>query len=216
MMAVRPTKKEVLAAFRTQEILAAARSLMGVKPFEAVTMDDIAQAAGVAKGTIYLYFPSKNDLMQAILAKTGENLLQELEVILDTDLSPRDKLQQVLSLLVHHLEQEKVLFPIYLQELGTGLEGGGKKRPSWFREVESKIVAHITQLFVAGMAQGQFLPFNPRLLTYLLRGLIQATGFYQMMEGCPNIVQEALPVLCTLILCGLAPRPEVSQEVERR
>ena len=50
------TKKEVVAAFRTGEILAAARGLMDRQGADAITMDEIAQAAGVAKGTLYLYF----------------------------------------------------------------------------------------------------------------------------------------------------------------
>ncbi len=125
MKAARQSKREVVAAFRTREILAAARRLMGLNSSEAVTMDDIAQAAGVAKGIIYLYFSSKNELLQALLSQTGENLPQDLEAILTTNLSPRDKLQQVLTLLVHHLERERILFSIYLPGLRAGEAGGG-------------------------------------------------------------------------------------------
>ncbi len=54
------TKKEIVTAFRTQEILAAARQLLDQRGLEAMTMEEIAAAAGVAKGTVYLYFQSKD------------------------------------------------------------------------------------------------------------------------------------------------------------
>jgi AcrR family transcriptional regulator len=74
----RTTKKEVVTAFRTREILAAARKLMEQRGLEAVTMEEIAGAAGVAKGTIYLYFPSKDDLIQALITQVGESLLRDI------------------------------------------------------------------------------------------------------------------------------------------
>jgi len=61
------TKKEMVTTFRTREILAAARRVMEDHGLEAVTMEEIALAAGVAKGTIYLYFSGKDELIQALV-----------------------------------------------------------------------------------------------------------------------------------------------------
>ena len=73
--ALKPTKKEIVTEFRTREILAAARRLMQSRGVEAVTMEEIAAAAGVAKGTVYLYFQGKEDLIQALISQVGENIL---------------------------------------------------------------------------------------------------------------------------------------------
>jgi hypothetical protein len=61
------------------------------------------------------------------------------------------------------------------------------------------------------MEAGQFISANPRLLTFLLRGLVRAVGFYQLVEGKDDAVNEARPVLLTLLSSGLsrqAPSPE--------
>jgi len=50
---------------------------------------------------------------------------------------------------------------------------------------------------------GQFIPANPRLLTFLIRGLVRATGYYQKAEGQTDAAKEALPVILTLISSGL-------------
>ena len=42
-------------------------------------MDEIAGAAGLAKGTLYLYFQSKDDLIEALISQVGENILLDLE-----------------------------------------------------------------------------------------------------------------------------------------
>ena len=79
---LKATKKEIVTAFRTREILAAARSLLEQRGPEAMTMEEIAAAAGVAKGTVYLYFQSKDDLILALITQVGENIIQDVEASL--------------------------------------------------------------------------------------------------------------------------------------
>ena len=71
------TKKDVVTEFRCSEILRAARSVFASKGYQAATVDDIAEFAGVAKGTIYCYFPSKFELFIGVL-RGGMQELQEL------------------------------------------------------------------------------------------------------------------------------------------
>ncbi|HEX8395031.1 MAG TPA: TetR/AcrR family transcriptional regulator [Longimicrobium sp.] len=55
---------------RPGEIVEAALELFVTKGFTATRMDEIARAAGVTKGTLYLYFPSKEDLFRAVVHET--------------------------------------------------------------------------------------------------------------------------------------------------
>lgn len=204
-LAPKPTKKEIVTAFRTQEILAAARRVMEQRGLEAVTMEEIATAAGVAKGTIYLYFQGKEDLIQALVSQTGENLLKDLEAILGIPEAPGEKLRQAVTMLLGYLERERALFPVYARDLQRGdrpLRKGERGRPQ-VRELEEKFVALLTRLFSEGIQAGQFVQANPRLLTFLLRGLLRAVGYYQMAEGAKDAVKEALPVFLTLLSSGL-------------
>jgi AcrR family transcriptional regulator len=61
---------------RPQEILEAALAVFAEKGLSAARMDDIAARAGVTKGTIYLYFPSKNDVFKALLSATVSERLK--------------------------------------------------------------------------------------------------------------------------------------------
>ncbi|HWP18335.1 MAG TPA: TetR/AcrR family transcriptional regulator [Burkholderiaceae bacterium] len=54
---------------RPQELLDAALQLFVEKGFAATKMDDVASRAGVSKGTVYLYFPSKEELLKAVIRR---------------------------------------------------------------------------------------------------------------------------------------------------
>jgi len=208
IVAPKATKKEVLTAFRTREILAAARNLLEQRGLEAMTMEEIAATAGVAKGTLYLYFQSKDDLIQALITWVGENILQDVKNVIKTPGDPQEKLTRMVSVLLEYLNRERLLFPIYAREL---LRGERRSRPGFwqqYQDLEEEFVDLVTQLFAAGIAAGRFIPANPRLLTFLIRGLVRATGYYQKAEGQADAAQEALPVILTLLASGLVREPQ--------
>ena len=63
-----PSKEDVVAEFRRRSIIQAACHVFGEKGFEPATVDAIAEAAHVAKGTVYLYYPSKQAIYDAVYA----------------------------------------------------------------------------------------------------------------------------------------------------
>lgn len=209
----RTTKKEMVTAFRTGEILAAARNLMERRGLGAVTMEEIAGAAGVAKGTIYLYFPSKDELIQALITQVGEKLLSDIEAIVKAPGSPPEKVHRVATLLLDCLIKERALYPTYARD--SQRAGHGPARGYWrqLQDREEKFFGLVTPIFAQGIAAGQFIPANPRLLTFMLRGMVRGVGYYQMTEGKEEAVKEALPVLLTLLSSGLSPQPPSPAEV---
>jgi AcrR family transcriptional regulator len=62
----RVQRTELAKAARREEILDAARQVFAERGFRGTTIADIAEAAGIALGTIYLYFPSKEDVFAAL------------------------------------------------------------------------------------------------------------------------------------------------------
>jgi AcrR family transcriptional regulator len=173
-----------------------------------MTMEEIAAAAGVAKGTLYLYFQSKDNLIQALLTMVGENILRDLETTLQAAGTPPEKLKRIVTVLLEYLNRERVLFPIYARELLRGRQES--RRGFWrrYQELEERFVTLVTDLFAEGIAAGQFIPANPRLLTFLIRGLVRATGYYQRSEGQVDAAKEALPVILTLLSSGLIQEPQ--------
>jgi AcrR family transcriptional regulator len=70
----RTQRAEIAKAARREEILDAARRVFAERGFKGTTVADIAEVAGIALGTVYLYFPSKDDVFAA-LSKRFKELL---------------------------------------------------------------------------------------------------------------------------------------------
>ena len=64
---------------RPQELLAAALDLFVERGFAATRLDDVARAAGVSKGTLYLYFCSKEELFKAVVRESVLPIIGEAE-----------------------------------------------------------------------------------------------------------------------------------------
>jgi AcrR family transcriptional regulator len=71
--ATRQRRKEA----RPQELLDAALNLFAEKGFAATRSEEVAQRAGVSKGTLYLYYPSKEDLFKAVVRQNLSSLIAE-------------------------------------------------------------------------------------------------------------------------------------------
>jgi len=198
---VRKTKKEVVTAFRTREILNAARRVMEHRGLEA-TMEEIAAAAGLAKGTLYLYFPGKEELVQALMSQVGENMISDTEAILNTHETPPEKLRQVVAMLVGYLEREGFLFPVYAREIVVGERPARPDHWRVIRELEEKFIILLTHFFAEGAAQGYFTSGDSRLLAFMIQGLARAVGYYQMKGASRDEMQEALPLLVNVISQG--------------
>src|SRR5438874_5209838 len=96
-MASSKSKDEVVSEFRIRSIQEAAMRVIARKGMSAATMNDIAAEAGVAKGTIYLYFRDRDELV----AKTFETAIGQLHARIDAALAvdqPFDeKLRAIIS-----------------------------------------------------------------------------------------------------------------------
>jgi AcrR family transcriptional regulator len=80
-------KRQVVLEFRRSEILSAATKVFGSKGFEGTRMEDIAAEADLAKGTVYVYFQSKDEIYEAVVEQVLAEILAltELQVALATD-----------------------------------------------------------------------------------------------------------------------------------
>lgn len=115
---VRQRRKEA----RPQELLAAALELFVERGFKATRSEDVAARAGVSKGTLYLYYPSKEELLKAVVRENLGALIREGADIAD---GFEGDTQALLSLLMHTWWERigetpaSGIFKIILTEMGN-------------------------------------------------------------------------------------------------
>lgn len=76
-----------------ENILKIAREIFSKYGFKKTTLDDIANAVRKGKSSLYYYFNSKEDLFQAVIMKEVDILARELEIVINRNTDPVDKLR---------------------------------------------------------------------------------------------------------------------------
>ena len=125
-------RQQVLTDFRRSEILAAAAKVFGLKGFDATRMLDIANAAKLAKGTLYLYFPSKDAIYQGVI----EQAIAELSVLSEEHMKREadfaGKLGAFIRVRIAYWHEQQSLYRVILS---LSREGQSKKRSiAWQRK----------------------------------------------------------------------------------
>ncbi|KQT12254.1 TetR/AcrR family transcriptional regulator [Ramlibacter sp. Leaf400] len=91
-VAARPSFKEQMLAAREEAIIQNVNRLLAEKGFDAMTVDEVAAAVGIAKASLYKHFPSKEDLAAAAMVRVMRRAQQFLSEI-DPQLPVQDKLK---------------------------------------------------------------------------------------------------------------------------
>jgi len=94
VVAPKPSFKEQMLVAREEAIILAVNKLLAEKGFEAMTVDEVAAAVGIAKASLYKHFPSKEDLAAAAMVRIMKRT-QDFMATLPADAEPLGKLKAV-------------------------------------------------------------------------------------------------------------------------
>jgi AcrR family transcriptional regulator len=117
------TRKDVVTEFREAEILAAARHIFARRGFADASMEEISHAAGLAKGTLYLYYGSKQELYRAAVRAGLTELSEALEGALQAAPSLGARIEAYVTTKVAYFEEHHDFFQMYLAEFGHAASG---------------------------------------------------------------------------------------------
>jgi len=107
-------KQKIVAEFRRSEILAAATKVFASKGFEATRMEEIAKVAGLAKGTLYLYFQSKDAIYQAVVQQAVSTLAKLTEEHVGKESEFAGKLAAFIAVRIAFWHEQQRLYRIIL------------------------------------------------------------------------------------------------------
>ena len=192
---------------RAPEILEAALASFAEKGFAGTRMDDIAARAGITKGTIYLYFKSKEELFKALARQSiGERILAITQQLEGADGSAAEQLRFVLTTLGHFAStSDRVVLPrVLLAEAGNFPE----LAEFWRKEIIDRGLGLFTMIVKRGIARGEFRKVAPghaaRLCVAPLLVLILWRTLFARFDAEPYDYQGLIETHVTTLLKGLA------------
>ena len=194
--------KEQMHLAREDAILQSTCRLLGEKSFDAMTMDDVANAVGIAKASLYKHFASKEDLCCAAMIQ----ILGRVRAYLDTlaaDMPPQDKLRDLVRWSLERLiTNEMPLLPSRNSTLRAVLVAN-KEYLDGLVTVSDQIGQWITE----AQAQGDINPALPPLVvlyTLFARACDPVVGF--LKEGGQYSDAEIVELVVRTCFDGLTAR----------
>ncbi|MCC3371845.1 TetR/AcrR family transcriptional regulator [Cohnella sp. REN36] len=104
------------------KIIDAATSVFSECGYHRASMDEIAQRAQVAKGTLYYNFPGKSQLFKAVVKAGFEDIMERTKTVIHSDLKMKE---QILRIIRHHLDlflDSRHFAHIVFNEMSNGIE----------------------------------------------------------------------------------------------
>lgn len=108
------SKEEVVQEFRIQSIQEATMRVISRKGMSAATMQEIAEEAGVAKGTIYLYFRDREELVERTFEQAMARLMSDIDAALESEARFEEKLRAVMTAKLAFFASNREFFRLYL------------------------------------------------------------------------------------------------------
>jgi TetR/AcrR family transcriptional regulator, fatty acid metabolism regulator protein len=110
-------ERDLLRAEKSAQILRAAAKVFAQSGYFNAKVSDVARHAGVADGTVYLYFKSKEELLSSIFSTAMDEFISRARLILTQSNDPREQLRQFAYLHFECLERDRDMAIVFQVEL---------------------------------------------------------------------------------------------------
>ncbi len=200
------TKEQVVQEFRTRAIEAAAVRVIAEKGLAGATMQAIAEEAGVAKGTLYLYFENRADLLQNAAEATYSEIMERLEAVLAQELEFADKIRALVLAMLEFVDSHRDFFRLYVAVRYAEsdiAEGSRLERPTMSHY--QVYLGQLTRLLGDAIKTGRVSAVDPTKLAIFMTEGINAILLHRLEETEPPDAEAEAAWITDLLVNGMAP-----------
>lgn len=194
------TKEALVEQYRRDTIQCAAQRVIAQRGLAGASMAAIAEEAGVAKGTLYLYFKDRDDLLDHAAGRIFDEVLERLKGVLAGGHPLRESLRElVLTKLAFFDANQEFLRAYMALRFGGGTEAPRHRRPRYARYVEL-----LTEYLAAAIRRGEMKAFDPaRVALFFAEGT--SAILQRRLEETGRPPEEDVEWIVDLLLNGLCP-----------
>ncbi|MCK5305801.1 MAG: TetR/AcrR family transcriptional regulator [Candidatus Omnitrophica bacterium] len=192
-------KKNELTRMRQKQILDVASDVFSKNGYARTQIDEIANIAGLGKGTVYRYFKDKKNLFLSVADKGIEDLKDLVLEAMAKEREPLDKIKKAIEVYLRFFEGNSSLIGILIHEQSEFQKRIQKRYFDHYYEHINKM----EEVFRQGIANGQIKKIDVRgaigILTNMLNGLV----YMWQIEGRKYPIVEKLPMLVKIFFSGI-------------
>ena len=168
MPRVAAARREQYAAGRRDQILEAALRVFADKGFAETTMEEVAADAGLAKGSLYVYFPTKEDLLRKLLSRF--TLLPELPELMDSirEMPPNKGIPKLVRQIWRRFRERRELARVVVREIHSNAE----RARIFNEEVGLRAYRLLAEYLATWMKRGELKRADPLATAQCLFGML--------------------------------------------
>ena len=159
---------------RREEILQGAKQLFAERGFRETNLNDVAIRLGLRRQAIYHYFETKDEILFELIEGAGHALARAAQPVLDSDLTPVEKLREVVKVHVRHVLNDADVFRVQVNEINkmTGDRG------DTIRRNQSAYVHRVAEVIADGQKDGSLVEVPPVAQALVIIGMCQWVVFW--------------------------------------
>jgi len=166
--------------------------------YSGATMDDISLKAGVAKGTLYYHFKSKEDIFNFTISEGMDVIKEEIEALLLVDQNPIEKLKALCKLELKLVYKNRDFFKVVLSQLW-----GKETRQQELREAIHNHIKCFEKFIVPAMEGGYIRNAEPTFIAYNIFGTMCSSAVYELINKSETSMDDTIEELMNYILKGI-------------
>ena len=194
---------------RRDEIMAAAKEVFARKGFHATTIADIAKQAGLAYGSVYWYFDSKDELFHALMAVEESALRKHVAAALSGpaenvghEATLRASLQSAVQATLEFFEADKATVKLLFRDAYAL----GERFEKHLGGIYERFIDDIETFVVAAQERGEVVPAPPRMVAYTLAALVGQLAHRRLSTDDDVTAAQVADFVVGLVFDGLRPR----------
>lgn len=197
------SKEDVVSEFRMQSLQEATMRVIARRGITAATMQEIADEAGVAKGTIYLYFKDRDELVETTFENAITDLHNRIDASMQSDASFEQNLRASLHQLFDFFRQNGEFFRLYTSHRFPEGSGTQQRRQRRQCEVYKSRTDKFATILAEAMDRGEIRRMDPHRLALFITEGTNAIVVERVMEQSSPSAEADVEIITGIILDGL-------------
>jgi TetR/AcrR family transcriptional regulator, fatty acid metabolism regulator protein len=199
-----PTRSPLAAVDKREAILRAATQVFARNGFFQSQVADVARAAGVAAGTVYLYFRSKDDLLVSLFERTMREAIADARRALDGIDDPRERLTCIAQRHLERLGRDRDLAVVFQVELRQSTKFMERFSSTYLRDY----LGLIREALANGQASGLFrADLNPTIAAKVFFGALDEMATNWMLSRRRYSLAAQAGTIVDLFINGVGVQP---------
>ena len=166
--------------------------------YNGATMDDIALRAGVAKGTLYYHFKSKEDIFNFTISEGMNVIKEEIDAVIFVEQNPIEKLKALCKVELNLVYTNRDFFKVVMSQLW-----GQESRQQELREALHSYIRYFEKFIEPVMAGGFIKRADPSFIAYNIFGTLCSSAVYELINKNKTSIDTTTDELMDYILKGI-------------